>query len=448
MFKSPAKALGELLKNEMSVNSHFYLFSPDETTSNKLDAVYDETERAWSDLKKQSQDLPESESGRIVELLSENVLFATMLGHILSGGPAMMTSYESFFTIITSQIIQHLKFLEQSEQVSWRPEYPAVNLLSTSTCWRQDHNGFSHQSPALISTLLDRPSANNHESANLTLPTDSIEPTDLTHIPGGHANCLFPVDAVAMKEAMSFMMSSKNVVNLVTFNKTDEPVWIDENHAKFQYEHGASIFGFASDGDTFYLDSPENDRFDFIFVAAGDIATREALYAVKILKQDLPDLKIRFINILALTHNAIGTTHHKMSQQIFDQYFRTSSIIANFHGYPDTLKNVLATYVSSDRLSVHGFLEQGSTTTPFEMLTKNHASRFDLALDAVLRLRQFINDSDVVQLDNEGQSIRTVRFDKTVLDNLAEKYRSKIAENHVYAAETGLDLPEIIDFKW
>ena len=160
MKKSTAKTLGELLKNEAKNNEKFYLFSPDETTSNKLDAIYDETSRAWSNLDIKSQDMKESDGGRIVELLSENTLFAVMLGHILAGEPAMMTSYESFFSIITSQIVQHLKFLEQSEKVSWREKYPAVNLLSTSTCWRQDHNGFSHQSPILISTLLERPGNN------------------------------------------------------------------------------------------------------------------------------------------------------------------------------------------------------------------------------------------------------------------------------------------------
>ena len=386
---STAKTLGELLKNEMKENKKFYFFSPDETTSNKLDAVYDSSERAWANLPTMSQDLKESDGGRIVELLSENTLFAVMLGHILAGEPAMMTSYESFFSIITSQIIQHLKFLEQSEKVSWREKYPAVNLLSTSTCWRQDHNGFSHQSPVLISTLLARP--------------------------GKNVNCFFPVDSESMKATYKFLMESKNVVNLVTFNKTEEPQYIDDNHAKYQLENGASIFGFASDGDTFYLESDSN-HFDFIFTAAGDIATREALEAMKIVREDMPELKLRFVNILSLTHGKIGTTNNAMSQELFDKiYVKGTPIISNFHGYGDTLRDILRNYTTAE-IFAHGFSEQGSTTTPLQMLTLNKASRFDLAIDVARKMNR---------------------------EDLVEKYENIISSNREHAHEFGVDLFEV-----
>ena len=389
MKKSTAKTLGELLKNEISVNPNLYFFSPDETTSNKLDAVYEETSRAWSNLEIKPQDMKESDGGRIVELLSENTLFAVMLGHILAGGPAMMTSYESFFSVITSQIIQHLKFLEQSESVSWRTKYPAVNLLSTSTCWRQDHNGFSHQSPSLISTLLERP--------------------------GKNVNCFFPVDSESMKIVFRYLMGSENVVNLTTFNKTKEPQYIDENHAKYQLENGASIFGFASDGDIFNLYSDEN-KFDFIFTAAGDIATRETLEAMKIIRSDCPDLKLRFVNILSLTHGKIGTTDKQMSQEEFDLiYTKNTPIISNFHGYKDTLKNILRNYTNAEIFS-HGFEEKGSTTTPLQMLILNHASRFDLAIDVAEKIGR---------------------------NDLVMKYQKIISENRVYANEFGVDLFEV-----
>ena len=162
---SIAAKFGELLAAKLQSDPSFYFFSPDETTSNRLGAVFDAEARAW-DLPTQPWDLPENPRGRIVELLSENTLFATMLGHVKSGEPAVMASYESFFNIIWSQIVQELKFLEQAESVAWRQSLPAINLLSTSVCWRQDHNGFSHQSPALISNLLS--------------------------LPGKKANCLFP----------------------------------------------------------------------------------------------------------------------------------------------------------------------------------------------------------------------------------------------------------------
>lgn len=381
-FYSPAEKIGELLKDQFEKDPKFYLFSPDETTSNKLEKVYEAESRAWA-MPTKEWDLKESEKGRIVELLSENTLFAMMVGHILNNEQAMMTSYESFFAIITSQLVQHCKFLKQSKSATFRPHYPAINLLSTSTCWRQDHNGFSHQSPILISTMLSRPD-------NLT-------------------NCLFPVDDVAAEEAINFMINSKDVVNLTTFNKTNEPRWIDSHHAKFQYQNGgASIFEFTSD---------ENP--DYIFTAAGDIATREAIKAIEILKQDLPKIKFRFVGVTALSYNAIGTTENKLKQKTFDDYFtKDKPIIANFHGYTDTFKNILAQYADPNRIKAHGFEDQGTTTTPFEMLSLNHASRYDLALDVAR------------QEDNQ---------------KLIQKYQNILEENHAFAAREGEDLVQIYE---
>ena len=341
---SPARMFGTLLRDEMANNPNFYFFSPDETISNKLDAVFEATDRAWTG-KLLPQDKYFQPDGRVIELLSENTLFATLTGHILKGAQGAMTSYEGFFPIISSQLDQHLKFLQQSKEIDWRPSYPATNLLSTSTCWRQDHNGFTHQNPTIISSLLAKPS-------NIV-------------------NCLFPVDDIASVAAWEFMTKTQDVVNFTTFNKTDEPRWIDINHARFQLENGgASIFGFISDPD------PE-----IILTAAGDIVSREMLFAAQIVKSELPDLKLRFVGIAALSYQAIGTTHNKFKQQDFDDYFTPDKpIIANFHGYPETLRSILTHYANPDRLEVSGFEEQGSTTTPLDMLIRNHASRFDLAI--------------------------------------------------------------------
>lgn len=395
---SPAVQIGELLRKEMIRDKTLYLFSPDETTSNKLDAVYKEQARAWV-MPTKAWDLPESANGRIVELLSENVLFSTMVGHILgSKEPAFMTSYESFFEIIASQLIQHLKFLKQVDETEWRDDvFPAVNLLSTSTCWRQDHNGFSHQSPALISTLLN--------------------------VPSNYVNCLFPVDDVAATAAFDFMLSSHNVVNLTTFNKTEEPRWIDRNHAKFQLENGgASIFGFASDGDEpLYGEELRGgtnvNQPDLIFTAAGDIATRETLAAIRMIREDTLGMRVRFVGIAALTHGAIGTCNCKLSQKTFDAYFGQSlPIIANFHGYAETLKSILGNYTDARRVHTHGFSENGSTTTPLEMLRMNGASRFDIAADA-------------------AETIGRV--------DLAMKYRGQVAANAAFAKESGEDSLEL-----
>lgn len=374
---SPARALGRVMSDYMSKHEDFYLFSPDETTSNKLDAVFDVTERAWN-LPRKDFDLPESGDGRIMEMLSENALFACMVGHLVSGGPAVMTSYEAFFMIIASQILQHLKFLQQSKEVSWRPAYPAVNLLSTSTCWRQDHNGFTHQSPALISTLLSLPS-------NLS-------------------NCLFPLDDVAAESAFIFMMNSQDVVNLTTFNKTDQPRWLDSHQADAQFSNGgASILDFVSSA----------GEPDYILVGAGDIVSCEAISAAQILRRDLPGKKIRVVNIAALSYNAIGTTENKLKSADFDKIFtKDKPIIANFHGYPETLRQILTHYADSRRLYVHGFMEQGSTTTPFEMLSVNSATRYHLAID-------------VAKLEHR--------------DDLVKKYEKILADSSRYAREHGVD---------
>lgn len=373
---SPAKRIGAVMASYMMRHQDFYLFSPDETTSNKLDAVYEVSDRAWV-LPQAEWDMPEAANGRIVEMLSENALFACMVGHLMNGETAAMTSYESFFTIIASQIMQHIKFLQQSLETEFRSDLPAANLLSTSTCWRQDHNGFTHQSPALISLLLNNPS--------------------------GLANCLFPIDDVSAESSFIYMMNSKNVVNLTTFNKTEQPRYVDSHQADATFHNGgATIFEFTSD---------ENP--DYIFVGVGDIVSCEAIKALEILRKDMPEKHFRFVNISALSYRGIGTTDRKLTQSEFDDIFtKKCPIIANFHGYPDTLRQILSEYTEPRRLKVHGFLERGSTTTPFEMLSLNEASRYHLALDVAEREKR---------------------------DDLIKKYQKAIHDNTAYAHTHGVD---------
>ena len=374
---SPAKTIGSVMADYMSKHDDFYLFSPDETTSNKLDAVFEVSGRAW-DLPRRSFDLPESVDGQIIELLSENALFACMVGYLISGGSAMMTSYEAFFSIIAAQILQHLKFLEQSKTVKWRPAYPAVNLLSTSTCWRQDHNGFTHQSPALISLLLGLPSK--------------------------LSNCLFPLDDVAAESAFIYMVNSTNVVNLTTFNKTDQPRWLDSHQADTQFSQGGAMI----------LDTVSDEgEPDYVFVGVGDIVSNEGIKALEVLRHDFPEKKFRFVNISALSYNAIGTIEHQLAQDDFERIFTKSCpIIVNFHGYPAALRQILTNYTESKRLHIHGFMDQGSTTTPFEMLRLNHASRYDLAIE-------------VAKLEQRS--------------DLVEQYQKVIDDNTTYAHEHGID---------
>ena len=375
---SPAEKIGELLAAQLKSDPHFYFFSPDETTSNKFDQIFTVEKRAWGDLRRETWDLPESPNGRIVEMLSENVLFSVMTGHLANGEQAMMGSYEAFFPIITAQLLQQMKFIKQAQVVKWREPLPAVNLLSTSTCWRQDHNGFTHQSPALISTLLS--------------------------VPSNLANCIFPVDDVAAEEAFKYMLESRDVVNLTTFNKNPEPRYIDSHHANYQFVNGgASIYEFISDDDP-----------DFVLTAAGDIVIHETIEAIKIIRQDMPDIRLRFVGINALSYRAIGTTENKLSREEFAELFTEDRpILANFHGYPETLENILENYAERRRLRVHGFNEEGSTTTPFEMLRRNMASRYDLAMD----IARVLGRGDV-----------------------AMKYEQILSENHLHAIQYGEDL--------
>lgn len=316
-------------------------------------------------------------------MLSENVLFSTMTGHLMTGENAMMGSYEAFYPVVISQIMQHMKFIRQSEDLPEHRPIPAVNLLSTSTCWRQDHNGFTHQSPAIISMLLG--------------------------VPNNLSNCLFPVDDVAAEVAFDFMLKSRDVVNLTTFNKNPMPRWIDSNHAKFQFDNGgASVFQFISD---------EGEP-DFVITAAGDIPTREAIEAIRILKQDIPGVKFRFVGINALSYRAIGTTKNKLSQEKFNELFTTNKpIVACFHGYPEALETILENYTPRGRVRVHGFNERGTTTTPFEMLRMNAASRYDIAIDVASVLNR---------------------------QKLVEKYRNILSENHKSAIKFGEDFVNVL----
>lgn len=346
---SIAKVFGDALRDEMRTHKDFYFFSPDETTSNKLQAVYEAGSRAWC-RPRESWDKNLSSNGRVLEMLSENTLFAVMAGHILSGGRGCMTSYESFLPIIASQLDQHLKFLKQSKEIEWRGSVHGLNILSTS-CWqRQDHNGYTHQNPGLITNLLSKPS-------NLV-------------------NCFFPVDDVAAAIAWEYMAKSENVVNLTTFNKIEQPRWIDVNHARFQLDNGgASIFGFASD---------ENP--DIVVAAAGDIPTAEAIEGIRLAKQDAPDLRVRFVGIAALSYAAIGTTENKLKPHQFDELFtRNHPIVVNFHGYQETMRSIMSHYTDMRRVDVHGYEDQGSTTSPLDELARNRCSRYDIALNILER---------------------------------------------------------------
>lgn len=372
---------------------NFRFMSPDETYSNKLDAIFSETKRAW-DYPNEPWDKDMANDGRDMEILSEHNLQGLAQGYILTGRHAIFASYEAFVQIVSSMMDQYAKFLIQAKKISWRQTISSFNYILTSSGWRQDHNGFSHQNPGFIDDALRRQ--------------------------GNVANVYFPPDGNSTLVVLEECLSSTDSINIIVAGKTLEPRWLTPDQARNELHAGASKWDFASD------DDPE-----IIMAAAGDYMVKEALAAIDIIKTERPDLRVRFVDVMSLASYGLGADH-SLTQAEFDDLFTSDKpIIFNFHGYPETIKAILFNYVENyKRCHVHGYIESGSTTTPFDMQARNHTSRFDLASEAfqVAAERGYITDEDA--------------------DKLINKYQAKLAENNAYIKENGDDLPEISNWQW
>ena len=372
---------------------NFRFFSPDETSSNKLSAIYDETSRAWN-MESKPWDTSMSPDGRSMDILSEQSLEGMMQGYTLTGRYAMLTSYESFAPIISSMVDQHAKFLDQSRHTSFRGKVPSLNFLLTSNGWRQDHNGFSHQNPSFIDGLLRRQ--------------------------GEISNVFFPSCDNASLVATSLALQSYSQINAIVAGKTLEPRWRSMVESRKDIEKGANIWDFVSD------DLPE-----LVFSACGDYVLKETLFAMKIVKKELPSARLRMSYISVLSSGAIGLSNNKLTQSQFDDIFTAEKpVIINFHGYPESLKAILFNYGNSSRFSVHGYIEKGSTTTPFDMMVRNQTSRWHLAIEAFAKFAEM------------------GRVDIALADTLIDKYRKKLLEHSDYIKENGTDLPEIVEQTW
>lgn len=389
--------MGDYLAEIFKLNAdqhNFRFFSPDETTSNRLDAIFQQTNRAWT---MQTEDWDEflSPDGRSMELLSEQSLQGMYQGYTLSGRHGVLTSYEAFVSIITSMVEQHAKFLTQAKAIPWRPKVPSLNFILTSVGWRQDHNGYSHQNPSFIDAVL--------------------------RTYDGIGQLFFPADDNSSLVALDYCLQSQQHINVITAGKTTEPRWRTLSQAQSDLRAGAAIWDFASD---------EGEP-DLVLAAAGDYMVKEALYAVKIIKQEAPDLKIRFVYVSALSTGGIGLAKKQLTTTDFEKVFtKDKPIIFNFHGYPETIKAILFNYLETNRADVHGYIEQGSTTTPFDMMVRNQTSRYHLAMAAFEKMSE------------------TGKIDSTKLDELIAKYRQKLIDNTEYIKEHGDDLPEIKDQSW
>ncbi|MDO8743139.1 MAG: phosphoketolase family protein [Candidatus Azambacteria bacterium] len=376
--------LNEVLKLNKE-NKNLRLFSPDETYSNKLDAVFETTARAFA-MPQKEWDKDLEPDGRVMEILSEHSLQGMAQGYVLTGRHAIFASYEAFIQIVASMADQYAKFLKMAKEFPWRGAVPSLNYILTSSGWRQEHNGFSHQNPGFISDMLQKP--------------------------GGFVRVFFPPDGNSALVVLKECLASKNKINIIVAGKTLEPRWLTPELAAQELKDGLMIWDFVSEEDP-----------HIVFAAAGDYLTKEALSAISIVKREAPEIKVRFVNVMELS--ALNKNSN------FAKYFTADKpVIFNFHGYPQALKQFLFDYGQDQRFSVHGYIENGSTTTPFDMQVRNETSRYHLAMEAfaLMKERDFLDNNKA--------------------DDLIKKYKQKLDEHREYIIKHGVDPEEIEKWQW
>ena len=391
-------AVGDFLKEVFEKNpENFHFFSPDETYSNKLDAIFKVTSRSWQrEIKPWEKDL--AKNGRVTEILSEHSLQGLLQGYILTGRHGVLTSYEAFAPIISSMMDQYAKFLAQSKEVKWRGDLASLNYILTSTGWRQDHNGFSHQNPSFIDEVLRREN--------------------------GIGQIFLPADDNSAVVAISKMLKSRNNINVLVAGKTPEPRYFSLESAQKQLENGG-IFVFDSWKNQEITDwnlITEDDGPDLILAASGDYVFKETVAALQVLLHDVPQVKIRLVYVQALCGKGIGTFENTLSKSIFVKIFtKDKPVIFTFHGYAKTLKSILFDYENPARIQINGYEEKGSTTTPFDMLARNRVSRYDISV----RVLNSVNKGD------------------EVFENLVKEYRNRQDDALRFARKNSVDTSEI-----
>jgi len=389
--------LGAFLRDVMKLNmSNFRVFGPDETTSNKLDAIYAASKKFWIE-----QFFPEDKDGgelatdgRVMEMLSEHTMEGMLEGYLLTGRHGFLSSYESFVHVIDSMFNQHAKWLEICSHLSWREAIASLNLLITSTVWRQDHNGFTHQDPGFLDVVVNK-------SANITriyLPPD--------------VNCLLSV--------ADHCLRSQNYVNVIVCDKQMHLQFMDMEAAITHCTKGIGIWDWAS--------TDEQGEPDVVMASAGDIPPHEALAASALLRNEFPDIKIRFINVVDLFKLQPSTEHpHGLSDRDFDSLFTVDKpVIFNFHGYPYLIHRLAYRRTNHNNIHVRGYKEKGNINTPLELAINNNIDRFSLAMDVIDR---------VPRLQKIGGHAK-------------ERFLNQQIECRNYAHAHGIDDPEVAGWTW
>ena len=388
--------LGTFIRDVIKLNNdnrNFRVFGPDETLSNRLNHVFETTKRQF-DAKIIDSDEFLSSDGRVIDsMLSEHLCEGWLEGYILTGRHGFFASYEAFIRIIDSMVAQHAKWLKVCNQLPWRQKIASLNLILSSNVWQQDHNGFTHQDPGFMDHIANKKA----DVVRLYLPPD--------------ANCLL--------STMDHCIRSRNYVNVVVASKHPRPQWLSMEEAVKHCTQGISIWDWAS--------NDQGKEPDIVFACCGETPTLEVLAAVSILNKELPDLKIRVINVVDLFKLQPHDEHpHGLTDSEFDMLFTSDKpIIFNFHGYP-TLIHELFYRRHNKNLTVRGYVEEGTITTPFDMRVQNKIDRFNLVQAALLKLPQ---------LGNKGAY-------------LYQKMSNKLVEHKQYIHEVGLDMDEIINWKW
>jgi xylulose-5-phosphate/fructose-6-phosphate phosphoketolase len=390
------RVLGNMLRDVMQENAiarNFRVFGPDETASNRLNALFDVTNRTSTAVIFPNDDHI-APDGRVMEVLSEHLCQGWLEGYLLTGRHGFFSCYEAFVHIIDSMFNQHAKWLKVTRGIPWRAPIASLNYLLTSHVWRQDHNGFSHQDPGFIDHVVNKKA----DVVRVYLPPD--------------ANCLLSV--------ADHCLRSRSYVNVIVIGKQPSPQWLDMDGAIAHCSAGLGVWQWAS--------NDQGAEPDVVMACCGDVPTLETLAAVDLLRKHLPDLKIRVVNVVDLMTLQPASEHpHGFSDEAFDAVFtKDKPIIFAFHGYPWLIHRLTYRRTNHDNLHVRGYKEEGTTTTPFDMTVMNDLDRFHLAGDVVARVPGLASKAEHIKL----------------------ALRNHLIEHKLYVARYGIDMPEIRNWQW
>lgn len=390
------RVLGRLLREVVKLNENqknFRIFGPDETLSNRLNAVFEETDRQWVAQTLETDEFLKKE-GRVLEMLSEHQCEGWLEGYLLTGRHGLFSCYEAFIHIIDSMFNQHAKWLKVTAELPWRRDIASLNILLASHVWRQDHNGFTHQDPGFLDVVLNKKA----EIVRIYLPPD--------------ANCLLSV--------MDHCLRSRNYVNVTVAGKHPSPQWLSMEEAVIHCTRGIGIWEWAS--------NDEGTEPDVVMACAGDVPTLETLAAVSILRDKLPELKVRVVNVVDLMKLQSETAHpHGLSDVDFDMLFtKNKPVIFAFHGYPWLIHRLTYNRTNHINFHVRGYKEEGTITTPFDMTVLNDMDRFHLVQDVLDRVPHL------------GDEIAYIK----------QEMQDKLIRHKQYIRENGMDMPEIRNWEW